>query len=286
MKSLGYYNGRYGELSEMVVPMNDRACYFGDGVYDATYAYDYCVYALDEHLDRLYKSAKLVDINIPYNKEKFKSEIIKMSRLVECREQFVYFQVSRGTAERTHIYPKDMMGNVWIIIKEGKLTDINKPIDIITRQDKRYLYCNIKTLNLLPSVLMAKEASNNACYECVLYRNGMVTECSHSNVHILSEGKLITHPTDCLILDGIARKHLIDACKRLGIEFIEREFSLDEMKSADEIIVTSAGSLCLRVAHCDGESVGGKDESNILRIQSLLIDDFNSYCKNNSRFGE
>lgn len=280
MKALGYYNGRFGQLSEMLVPMNDRACYFGDGIYDATYAYDYCIYALDEHIDRLYKSAELVDIKIPYSKEKFKNEILRMSKLVDCKEQFVYFQVSRGTAERTHTYPDDMQGNVWIMIKEGKLTDIKQSIDVITGVDKRYLYCNVKTLNLLPSVLMANQAKINNCYECIMHRNGMVTECSHSNVHILKEGKLITHPTDCYILDGIARKHLLSACDRLKIDCVEREFSLEEMINADEIIVTSAGSLCLRVAHCDGKSVGGKDGYNIKRLQDLLIDDFKKFCKN------
>ena len=71
MKNLGYYNGKYDLIENMTVPMNDRACYFGDGLYEAVYTRNYIMYALDEHMDRLYDSAEKLGINIPHTKEEF-----------------------------------------------------------------------------------------------------------------------------------------------------------------------------------------------------------------------
>ena len=65
MKTLGYYNGKFDELEKMTVPMLDRVCYFGDGIYDATYSRNHIIYALDEHIDRFYNSAALLDSGSP-----------------------------------------------------------------------------------------------------------------------------------------------------------------------------------------------------------------------------
>ena len=89
MKNLGYYNGEYGLVEEMKVPMNDRVCYFGDGVYDATYSRNHMIFALDEHIDRFFNSAGLLKIKIPYTKEELKEILKDMVKKVDCGEQFV-----------------------------------------------------------------------------------------------------------------------------------------------------------------------------------------------------
>ena len=90
MKTLGYYNGKYGELEEMSVPMLDRACYFGDGVYDATYSRNHIIYNLNEHIDRFYNSAALMGIRIAQTKDEMKALLSEMVRKVDDGEQFVY----------------------------------------------------------------------------------------------------------------------------------------------------------------------------------------------------
>ena len=97
MKTLGYYNGKVDELESMQVPMLDRACYFGDGVYDVTYSRNYHVYALDEHIDRFYHSAELLRIVPTMDKASFRELVISLVKRLDSGNQWVYFQWSRGT---------------------------------------------------------------------------------------------------------------------------------------------------------------------------------------------
>ena len=108
MKTLGYYNGKFDEIENMTIPMDDRSHYFGDGVYDATYSRNHIIYALDEHLDRIYNSAALLGIVPPCSKPEMGEILTEMVKKVDCGEQFVYWQLTRGTAPRNHAFPKDV----------------------------------------------------------------------------------------------------------------------------------------------------------------------------------
>ena len=110
------------------------------------------------------------------------------------------------------------------------------------------------------------------CDETVFHRGNIVTECAHSNIHILKDGKLITHPADEYILPGIARANLIKVCHALNIEVEERPFTLEELFAADEIIVSSSGDLCNSAYELDGEAIGGKDEKTLSKIQKYIAD--------------
>ena len=153
MKNLGFYNGKIDELENMQVPMLDRACYFGDGVYDASYANNHTIFALQDHLNRFYNSAKLLNINIPYKKEELQDLLIELVNKVDSPTQFVYWQVSRGTGIRNHIYPEDMKGNLWVMITPKPLADPNKEMSVVTMEDTRFFHNNIKTINLIPAVM-------------------------------------------------------------------------------------------------------------------------------------
>ena len=115
-------------------------------------------------------------------------------------------------------------------------------------EDLRYYYCDIKTLNLLPQTLYASEADANGCDECVLHRCNIVTECSHSNVSIIKDGILYTHPKSRLILPGITRECILSFCERDGIPFKETPFSLKDLYEADDIIVSSTSKLACPAA--------------------------------------
>ncbi len=274
MKNLGYYNGTYGRIEDIYVPLSDRACLFGDGVYDATYAHNHIPFALEKHIDRFFVSAKLVDINIPYTKQELEKIIRTMIKKVDSGDTFVYFQASRATQIRDHIYEKDTKANIWLIIKPAFIKDLDKKICAITLEDKRFLYCNIKTINLLPSVLYANIANDNNCYEAILHRNGIVTECAHSNVGIIKDNVFVTPPLDCRILAGVARANIIEMCQKMGIKVEERTLLLEELFSADEVIICSAGSLCLSVEKIDNLPVGGRAETLLKSLQSNLLEEF------------
>lgn len=274
MKTLGYYNGKYGELDEMMIPMNDRVCWFGDGVYDAGPCRNYKIFAIDEHIDRFFNSAGLLDIMMPVTKQELKDLLQEMVNKMDSGNLFVYYQVTRGTGMRNHVYTQGP-GNLWITLKEANASDGIQPIKLITAEDTRFLHCNIKTLNLIPACVASEKAKKAGCDETVFYREGKrVTECAHSNVHILKDGKLITAPTDNLILPGIARAHLIRMCKKLGIPVSETPFYLDDLFDADEVIVTSSSNLCRYADEIDGKKVGGKASELLEEIRLNLIKEF------------
>lgn len=274
MKTLGYYNGKFGELDEMTIPMNDRVCWFGDGVYDAGPARNYKIFAIDEHIDRFFNSAGLLDIEMPVTKQELKELLQEMVNKMDTGDLFVYYQVTRGTGIRNHIFTEGP-GNLWIMLKPATIGDCKTPIKLITCEDTRFFHCNIKTLNLIPSCVAATKAEKAGCQEAVLYRpGGRVTECAHSNVSIIKEGKFFTAPTDNLILPGIARAHLIKACKKLGIPVSETAFTLEDLFAAEEVIVSSSSKLCMHASEIDGKPVGGKQPELLEKLRAEIIGEF------------
>ena len=276
MKNLGYYNGKYDEIENMFVPMGDRVCFFGDGIYDATYSRNYKIFAIDDHVNRFFNSAKLLEINLPCTKEELKKLLNEMVEKMDTGENFVYFQATRATdSVRNHNFPEgDKKANLWINIYHRDIVDVYKKVKLITMEDTRFLHCNIKTLNLIPAVIASQRAKEKGCTETVFHRSGRVTECAHSNVHIIKDGVFITAPTDNLILPGIARKHIIDACHRLGIEVSETPYTINDLMSADEVMISSAGSLCIAAEEIDGKKVGGKAPEILKAIQDEVLREF------------
>lgn len=196
---LGYYNGKIGNIEDMTIPMNDRVCYFGDGVYDATYSANYNIFTIDEHIDRFYNSAALLKIKIPHSKEEMKEILRDMVKRSESGDNFVYWQVTRGTGVRNHIFPTDgSPANVWVTIKPCPIQDTYQKIKCISMEDTRFFHCNIKTLNLIPSVMAAEKAAEMGCQETIFHRGDRVTECAHSNVSTIQDGVFVTAPTDNL----------------------------------------------------------------------------------------
>lgn len=279
MDNIAYYNGRIGPIEEMRVPMNERACYFGDGVYDATCAVNGVPMAFDDHIDRIYRSAKLIDIDIPMEKAEMKRVLLDLVSRVDSRVNMLYWQVTRGVGMRGHSYRfAGDKPSLWAFVKPVTMRDPYGEYKCITLEDTRFLHCNIKTINLLPSVIANQRAEEAGCDEAILHRGPRVTECSHSNVHILRNGKLQTAPCDNLILPGITRKHILAICREKGIEVIEQPFTVDEMMTADEIFFSSSSALTSRVTVIDGKRVGGRDEKTFAVIRDAYQEELRREC--------
>ena len=274
MKTLGYYNGTVDELDRITVPMLDRACYFGDGVYDVTYSRNYHIYALDEHIDHFYESASLIQIQPHLSKEELKSILNSLVQKMDQGDLWVYFQLSRSTDLRTHAFPQQPHPNLWVMLKPGVIRDTYAPMRCISSEDTRFQYCNVKSLNLLPNVLATQAATAAGMDECILHRGETVTECAHSNLSILKNGVLITHPANELIYAGTGRAHLMDECKRQDIPVEERTYTMAELWAADEVLVTSASALCVPVIELDGKPLGGKAPHTVRSLQDALLKDY------------
>ena len=285
LKNLGYYAGKYDLIENMQVPMTDRVCWFGDGVYEATATRNGVIYCLDEHIERFYNSAKMVEIEISMTKAALAELLCDLVKKVDTSdtngETFLYWQITRGAnIPRGHEFPVGAKANLWVTVTPRKLADIYKEMKVLSHEDIRFFMCNIKTLCLLPNVLAAEKAKKAGAGECVQYRaeaNGIknrVTEGSHSNVHCIKNGKIYTAPLDNLILPGIARKNLIKVCAKLGVEVIEQPFSLEFLMDADEVIFTSSSNFCVRATHVDGTPVGGRAGELLNKIRGELYADY------------
>ena len=274
-KNVGYYNGELGPLEEMKVPMGDRALYFGDGIYEATCVANRVPFAMDDHLDRMYNSLRLLEIPFKKDRDWVKAELQKVIDAAEDSPiHFLYWQISRGICPRNHPFPKDVEPTFMAYGKPHTMKSMDKPYKLISMEDIRFKLCNIKTLNLIPSVLANQRAVERGCDEAVLHRGSRVTECAHSNISILENGVLRTAPTDELILPGITRKHLLALARENGIPTSETPFSMVELMNADEIIVTSSSALCMKVESIDSIPVGGKDPERLKLLQDAYLAKF------------
>ncbi len=274
MKTLGYYNGIVDDPARLTVPMLDRACYFGDGVYDVTYSRNYRIFALEEHILNFFRSASLVEIHPAVTPRELASLLADLVRRMDTGENWIYMQFSRGTAQRTHAFPKESAPNLWVMIRPATIRDPYRPMRCITLPDTRFSHCNVKSLNLLPNVLATEAAERVGADEAILHRDGTVTECAHSNLSILKNGVLITHPADAHIYAGTGRQHLLSLCRAVGIPTEERLYTLNDLRDADEVIVTSASVLCAPVVSLDASPVGGRCPALIRALQDALLEQF------------
>ena len=272
MKDLAYYNGKITAIDDMMIPANDRGFYFGDGIYEAAMVFDHKIFALQDHLDRMFNSAAMLRIELPYTKEEVGALLTDLVQKLESSCQFLYWQVTRGTSPRNHLFPGEgVSSNLYVYSKPWSGVQMSDEYRLISIPDTRFYHCNIKTLNLIPNVMAAQQASEAGCNETVFVRDGFVTECSHSNISMVKDGVFITHPLDNLILPGTERKHIIHYCGELGIPVEERAFTLEELYTADEILVTSTSHPSMRAMELNKRAVGMKNPELIQKLRDKYL---------------
>ena len=274
MKYNAYYNGFFGKAEDIRIPICDRAIFFGDGIYDAAIGRNGKIFLLEEHIQRFISNARALDLPLPLPENEIRELLQAMAKEADKSGFFIYFQLTRFSTLRTHSYPDTEKSNLLITTTPLIPPAKSKSIKLISAPDVRYKLCHIKTLNLLPAVLASKAAERLSADETVFYRDGIVTECAHSNIHIVRSGTVITHPTDCNILPGISRRHLLRCCEAAGIPFSERPFTLAELKSADEVIVTSSSKISLTAEKVDDICFTGKPGGIGEYLMDKMRDDF------------
>ena len=281
MEDVGFYNGEYGRIMDLKCSIMDRGMYFGDGCYDATYVCNNVILFLEDHLNRFYNSCKLLEIPFQYSREELTEILYTIVEKYDFSEGMIYWQTTRGTDFRNHVFPdfEQVKPNLMAYIRPFEMRPIDKTYKVITLEDTRFLHCNIKTLNLIPSVIANQRAKETGCDEAIFHRGDIVTECAHSNVMIIDKGVLKIHPYDNLILPGIASIHLMNLAKANGIPTAEEEFTLDTLMNAEEVLITSSGSLGNRVISVDGKPVGGKNPELLKQLQDLAVDEVLVYTK-------
>ncbi|PTI81720.1 D-amino-acid transaminase [Staphylococcus xylosus] len=264
------------------VPYNDRGYVFGDGIYEYIRVYDNNVFTAKEHFERLLRSAKEIGLELKYNVDELTELIQELLSTNNIVNGGVYIQVTRGAAPRDHAFPTPSVeANIMAFTKS-----YNRPyklleegINAITTEDIRWLRCDIKSLNLLGNVLAKEYATKYNAQEAIQHRGDIVTEGSSSNVYAIKNGEIYTHPVNNYILNGITRMVIKSVAEDKGIPFNEEVFTLDFLKNADEIIVSSTSIEVMPVVKLDGENVG---DGEVGSITKSLQEGFNRYIDTHS----
>lgn len=269
MKPIGLLDGKIIDLSENIVPMEDRGHQFGDGVYEVTKVYSGYCFALKFHLDRLYRSLRELVIPAVYTYEElteFHEMLIKESGIIDGN---IYLQITRGVAPRTHSFPENVVPRLTMSIRPASaLPDKNKVegCKALLIPDERWLRCDIKSLNLLGNVLGKQKAKNAGCLEGIQVRDGIVTEGTSSNLFVVKDDVVWTHPACNLILTGVTRTLVIEKiAPDLGVLVVEKKFDEKFVKSSQEAFISGTTNEITPIVTLNGQPVGNGEVGPVTR---------------------
>lgn len=263
-----WIDDRFVPETEASVSYSDRGYYFGDGVYEVFRVYGGRLYEAEAHYERLERSAREIGLQLPYAREETDRILYSLLERERVREGTVYLQVTRGVAPRSHGFPDKSTRPVMLAYgnkAKRPLQSTKQGISVITRPDIRWLRCDLKTLNLLGSVLAKQEAIDQGADDVILHRDGIVTECSAANLMIVKDGAVLTHPADHLILHGITRAVVLKLAGELAIPAQERPFTLEALARADEAFLTSTTMEIAPIVRIDGAPVGRGEPGPVTR---------------------
>lgn len=266
-----YYDGIFSDINEVKIGLFDRSVYFGDAIYEVMIGRGKKVYQLDRHLTRLYTNLNRLSIKHPKG---MKDRITELISMYDGGFFYVYLQVSRRGTKRLHAPETALDPCLLITVSPLDFIPELKCAKAIFAEDKRYGFCDIKTTNILPSVLASLDAERKGCDEAIFRRRKTVTEGAKSNCFIIRNSKLFTHPKSSRILPGITRENILFAAEKLGIPYEEKAFTVEELFSADEVFITSTTKFVRRITGVDGKEVGGRDYATISELDSFIKTDF------------
>jgi D-alanine transaminase len=221
------------------------------------------LFEVDRHLDRLRFGLSELRIAAPELSRSDVLEHVANQLLVEnghsSGEATVYVEVTRGVAPRTHQFPAAATSATAFM-----MTNAFKPQDelrargivAITAPDLRWLRCDLKTIQLLPNVLAKQAAAEQGATECLLVRDGVVTEGSHSNVMAVLDDTLRTHPLSNLVLPGITRAVVLEIARELRIPVVEEGVAESELPQVDELFLTGTTTDVMPIVQLNDRHVG------------------------------
>lgn len=238
-----YFNGNFIPRNEVHISPDDRGFLFADGIYEVVRWYKGFFFDMESHITRLMRSMKEIRISweAAGSFKDIATELISRNKL-EGSDALVYIQVTRGAAKRSHAFPKTppdptVYSYAWPFKPARELT--GRGIHTIMKKDPRWDRCDIKSVSLLPNILSFQEAIENEAMECIFVRDGFITECAHSNVFFVLDGRIRTHPESEHILSGITRKNVIRVARESGLEVTEEALSEESLKNISEAFITN-----------------------------------------------
>ena len=249
-----YLNGEFLPLSQAKVSVLDRGFLFGDGVYEMMPVYGGKPLRLAEHLDRLKNHLSGIRMAPPLDEEQW---VAIFNRLIyDTHDQSIYLQVTRGVGtKRDHAFPSGVAPTVFAMCTPIAPIPASG-VKAITLPDIRWQWCHIKAITLLANVLQRQQALDEGCAEAILLRDGYAMEGAASNLFVVLDGVLLTPPKGNYILPGITRDLVVELAQGNAIALEQRRISLDELRCAEEVWLTSSMREVLPVVELDGRKVG------------------------------
>jgi D-alanine transaminase len=276
MSRIVFLNGSFLPIEEAKVPFMDRGFLFGDGVYEGIGVLDGQLIDNEAHLERLERSLGEVRIRNPYSRAEWTSLQEEIVRRNGMTEGFIYFQVTRGVAERDFFFPENAEPTVAMFTQAKAIADApaaRTGIAVVTVPDQRWARRDIKAISLLAQVLAKQAAKEAGAQEAWLVEDGYVTEGGSSSGFIVTkQGSIVVRPLSNAILPGITRKSLLRLSEEAGIPLEERRFTVEEAYDAAEAFLTSASNFVLPIVTIDGRPVGdGKPGPVTKRLRELYL---------------
>jgi D-alanine transaminase len=259
MENPVYLNGEFLPLSEARISVLDRGFLFGDGVYEVIPAYGGRPFRLAEHLQRLQRSLDAIRLNNPYSDGDWRRLLQQLLARTPGEDQGIYLQITRGAApKRDHAIPAGVAPTVFAMcspILPPSPQIAAEGIDAVSREDSRWLRCDIKAITLLANVLLRAQAADEDALEAILIRDGQVTEGAASNLFLVRDGRIATPPKSELLLAGITRDLILELAQAQGLPWEERPIAAAELVQADELWLSSSTRELLPVTRLDGQAV-------------------------------
>lgn len=283
MPRIAYVNGRYLPHDEAAVHIEDRGLQFADSVYEVVALINGHLADEKGHLDRLERSMDELRLMPPMSRAALRLAMRELVRRNRILDGGLYIQVTRGVAARDFAFPKDTPSSIIMTLRHASY-DIagrkNAMKKIVSVPDIRWLRRDIKSTALLAQVLARQIAVDEGAHDAwMIDDKGFVTEGAASNAWIIdSKNNLITRPAKGnTILKGVTRSALQEICKKHGVKFVERAFTLKEAYAAKEAFSSSAVALIAPVSHIDGKIIGN---GKIGPVTEMLFDHYMDYANN------
>jgi branched-chain amino acid aminotransferase len=259
-----YIDGVYYPKSQAKVSVYDHGLLYGDGIFEGIRAYNGIVFKLNEHIDRLYRSAHALRLAIPLTREEMTQIVLETLRKNSLRDAYIRLVVTRGIGDLgldPRKCPKPSViiitDTISIMSSEAKEKGITTMIPWVRRNSVDSTTHEMKSLNYLNSVLAKMEATANGVDEAIcLDPNGFISEGVGENLFIVKDGKLITPPSSTGALAGITAKFTIKLAKSLGYEVAETNLTPFQLFTADEAFFTGTAAEVVPIREVNKRQIG------------------------------
>ena len=270
------YNSVFSYIDEIKISPLSRAYTFSDSVYEVIPFCNSNLIAFESHICRLKKSCDA--LNLSLNMDKTSKEITDLISRSDLTNGYVYYQVSRGIDSiRSHMFDDSLSIETFGYVVDHAFK--SQKLKVMICEDLRWQRCDIKSTSLLGNILSMNNARTNGCDEVIMQKNNILTEGGASNVFFANEDTVFTPALSNNILPGITRELLIDEIKQCGIKVEEGDYSVEDLKSAKSVWLTSSTKGLAQVTDIIDLDIKLNEENHLFqKCEEIFVEKFLSSC--------